>query len=94
MGTESLWGTSVAAHSSRMWLIFFCESCASVNKKLASLKPAREVKGYQSLSAFGGGGSGGVLGGTNTPSLLHRRPAKNKSRVTLKILHIPLRSGW
>jgi len=74
-GGESLWGTSVAAHSSRMWLIFLCESSASVKRKSASSKPAREVKGVQSSSAFRVGNSGGVFGGTNMPFLSQRRPA-------------------
>jgi len=95
MGAESLWGTSVAAQSSRMWLIFFCESSASVNRKSASSKPTRDVKGDQSFSAFGVVNSGEVFGGINAPFLSQRWAAsRGENRGMPKDLYVPFRLGW
>ena len=76
MGGESLWGTSIAAHSSRSLSTFLCESSASENMNSASSKPVREVKGDQSSSALMVRTSGGVFGGTGSPYLSQHCPVE------------------
>jgi hypothetical protein len=79
MGGESSWGTSVAAHSSRSLSVFLRESSASVNTNSASSKPARDVKGDQSLFALMVGTSGGASGGMGSPYLSQRCPVEDEN---------------
>jgi len=64
-----------------------------VNINSASSKPAREVNGDQSSSAFVVGTSGAVFGGMDTPCLSQRRPEENENSGISRTLYVPLRFG-